>query len=149
MVARAISAFNKSPGGTVEANPALARAYYRAGGNVGYLVPGDNGNVCTVEIVQGELSRVACGSSSGIATKGTTSTTVVRGGYEVSGLLPRGTRAVSITGADGHTSRVEVDAYGGFDFVGTGSLARVSYTLPDGREEIDSSQFPASTAHAG
>ncbi|MGH2833425.1 MAG: hypothetical protein ACRDK2_11695 [Solirubrobacteraceae bacterium] len=142
LVANAILALERSPGGAGGANPTLARAYYQTGANAGYLVPGTGDNLCTVQIYNGQLSQAGCGSASAISTKGILSTTVVPGGYEVSGLLPRGTKAVNLTGADGHTTSVEVNADGGFDLVGTGTLTRIAYKLPSGGEEVDSTRFP-------
>lgn len=151
MVARAIESLGKLPGGLggAGANPALARMYYRVGENAGYLVPGNADVLCSVQIYEGKPIGAGCGTASTWLAKGSVSTTVVPGGYEVSGLLPRGTKQVSVTGADGHTSSVDADAYGGFDFVGAGAITRIAYKLPNGREEVDSSRFPPPTPGAG
>jgi hypothetical protein len=78
------------------ANSELARRISQFGEDAEYLVPG-NEVVCVVSIADGHPIGAGCAPASSVETEGTTSLTVVPGGYDVTGILPKGTADVRIT----------------------------------------------------
>jgi hypothetical protein len=124
------------------ANSELARRISQDGENAEYVVPG-NEVVCMVSITVGHATGGGCAQSSSVEKTGTTSLTVVPGGYEVSGILPTGTATVSITSASGQTTDVAANANHAFEFYSAAPLAKLSYVLPDGGEHEGSLALPA------
>ncbi len=128
------------------ANSELARRVSQNGENAEYVVPG-NEVVCLVAISVGHATGGGCAPASSVESKGTTSLTVVPGGYEVSGILPTGTSEVSITTSSGNTTAVDANANHAFEFYSAAPLAKLVYALPDGGEHEGSLELPA-PAHA-
>jgi hypothetical protein len=124
------------------ANSELARRVSQDGENAEYVVPG-NGVVCMVAISVGHATGGGCAPASSVEAKGTTSLTVVPGGYEVSGILPTGTSDVSITNTSGNTTVVEADANHAFEFYSAAPLAKLVYSLPGGGQHEGSLELPA------
>jgi hypothetical protein len=121
------------------ANSALARRISRAGEDAEYLVPG-NAVLCMVSV--GHATGGGCAPQSSVETAGSTSMTVVPGGYEVSGILPRSTSTVSITDASGQTSTVAANANHAFHYFSAAPLARLAYDLPSGGQHVGSLALP-------
>jgi hypothetical protein len=129
-----------------EANSALARRVSQEGENAEYVVPG-NEVVCLVAISVGHATGGGCAPASSVETKGTTSLTVVPGGYEVSGILPTGTSDVTITTTSGSATVVDANANHAFEFYSAVPLAKLVYSLPAGGEHEGSLELPP-PAHA-
>jgi hypothetical protein len=129
-----------------EANSGLARRVSRDGENAEYVVPG-NEVVCVVAISVGHATGGGCAPASSVETNGTTSLTVVPGGYEVSGILPTGTRDVTITTASGDSTVVNANANHAFEFYSAAPLAKLVYSLPGGGQHEGSLELPP-PAHA-
>jgi len=128
------------------ANSALARRVSQDGENAEYVVPG-NEIVCLVAISVGQATGGGCAPASSVETNGTTSLTVVPGGFEVSGILPTGTSDVTITTTSGSATVVDANANHAFEFYSTAPLAKVVYSLPAGGEHEGSLELPP-PAHA-
>ena len=149
LVAKAVALLERQAlAGKPGANAALARAYYESDGDAGYLVPAGAGTLCTVQIYQGELLGMGCGEEADLSRHGTVSVRVVQGGYDVSGLLPKGTGEASITLA-GHATTVKADEYGGFDLATKVWPEKVAYRLPGGGESVQTMSPPPAPAKAG
>jgi hypothetical protein len=129
------------PGSTGGANSELARRVSQVGEDAEYLVPG-NEVLCMVSITLGHPTGGGCAPASSLEANGTTSLTVVPGGYQVSGLLPNGTSNVRITDASGQTSTVAVNANRAFHFYSAAPLARLVYDLPGGGQHVGSLTLP-------
>jgi hypothetical protein len=124
-----------------EANSGLARRVSQDGENAEYVVPG-NEVVCLVAISVGHATGGGCAPASSVETKGTTSLTVVPGGYEVSGILPTGTSDVTITTASGDSTVVSANANHAFEFFSAAPLAKLVYSLPGGGQHEGSLELP-------
>jgi hypothetical protein len=124
-----------------EANSGLARRVSKDGENAEYIVPG-NEVVCLVAISVGHATGGGCAPASSVETKGTTSLTVVPGGYEVSGILPTGTSDVAITTASGTSTVVSANANHAFEFFSAAPLAKLVYSLPGGGQHEGSLELP-------
>lgn|ERR1700691_4619859 len=124
------------------ANSELARRVSQAGENAEYVVPGDE-VVCMVAISVGHATGGGCAPVSSVEAKGTTSLTVVPGGYEVSGILPKGISNVSITSTSGNTTVVDANANHAFDFYSAAPLAKLVYSLSGGGQHEGSLELPA------
>ena len=109
-------------------------------------MPG-NEVVCLVAISVGHATGGGCAPASSVETNGTTSLTVVPGGYEVSGILPTGTRDVTITTASGDSTVVNANANHAFEFYSAAPLAKLVYSLPGGGQHEGSLELPP-PAHA-
>jgi hypothetical protein len=129
------------PGGTGGANSELARRVSQVGEDAEYLVPG-NEVLCMVSITLGRPTGGGCAQASSLEANGTTSLTVVPGGYQVSGLLPNGTSNVRITDASGQTSTVKANANRAFHFFSATPLAQLVYDLPGGGQHVGSLALP-------
>ncbi len=129
------------PGSTGGANSGLARRISQAGEDAEYLVPG-NEVLCMVSITVGHATGGGCAPASSIETTGTTSLTVVPGGYEVSGILPSGISDVRITDASGQTTTVAANANRAFQFFSAGPLTKLVYDLPGGGQHVGSLALP-------
>jgi hypothetical protein len=128
------------------ANSALARRVSQDGENAEYVVPG-NEVVCLVAISVGHATGGGCAPAPSVEAKGTTSLTVVPGGYEVSGILPTGTADVTITASNGSATVVDANANHAFEFYSAVPLAKLVYSLPGGGEHEGSLELPP-PAHA-
>jgi hypothetical protein len=126
------------------ANSALARRVSQDGDNAEYLVPG-NEVVCLVAISVGHPTGGGCAPASSVETKGTTSLTVVPGGYEVSGILPTGTSDVTITTTSGTATVVDANANHAFEFYSAAPLSKLAYSLPAGGQHEGSLELPPLT----
>ena len=129
------------PGELGGANSELARRVSEDGDNAEYVVPGDE-VVCMVAISSGAAAGGGCAPASSVESTGSTSLTVVPGGYEVSGILPTGTDDVSITAADGQTTLVAANANHAFEFYSAAPLKRLTYALPNGAQHEGSLELP-------
>jgi hypothetical protein len=129
------------PGSTGGANSGLARRISQVGEDAEYLVPGDE-VLCMVSITVGQATGGGCAPVSSVESAGTTSLTVVPGGYEVSGILPSGTSNVRITDTSGQTTTVAVNANRAFHFFSAVPLARLVYDLPGGGQHVGSLALP-------
>lgn len=134
---------SQTPNGTGQANSELARRVSQAGDDAEYLVPG-NEVVCMVSITAGRATGGGCAPASSVETVGTTSLTVSPGGYELTGILPRGTSDARIVDATGHTTTVVANANRAFRFFTATPLARLEYQLPGGGEHVGSLAPPPS-----
>jgi hypothetical protein len=123
------------------ANSALARRISQDGDNSEYVVPG-NEVVCMVAISSGAATGGGCAPASAVESTGTTSLTVVPGGYEVSGILPTGTSDVSITDVSGQTTAVTANSNHAFEFFSAAPLKRLTYALPNGTQHEGSLELP-------
>ncbi len=123
------------------ANSQLARRISDTGEDSEYLVPGRE-VLCMVSITAGHPSGAGCAPETSIETTGTTSLTVVLGGYEVSGILPIGTGNVRITDASGHTTTVTTNANHAFQYFSPVPLSQLAYGLPGGGEHVGSLALP-------
>jgi|HubBroStandDraft_6_1064221.scaffolds.fasta_scaffold403456_2 hypothetical protein len=130
------------PSETAGANSELARRVSQDGENAEYVVPG-NEVVCMVAITVGHPTGGGCASASSVETTGTTSLTVVPGGYEVSGILPAGISDVRITNTSKQTAIVAANANHAFEFFSASPLEKLSYALPSGGEHEGSLELPA------
>jgi hypothetical protein len=122
---------------TAGANSELARRISQVGEDAEYLVPG-NETVCIVSITAGHPTGGGCARASSVETEGTTSLTVVPGGYTVTGILPEGTADVRITDAGGQTTTVTANAKRAFHFFSPAPLVRLAYRLPGGGQHVGS-----------
>lgn len=129
------------PAETGGANSELARRISQVGEDAEYLVPG-NEVLCMVSITVGHATGGGCAPASSVERTGTTSLTVVPGGYEVSGILPAGTSDVNITDSSGHTTTVSANADHAFQFFSAAPLARCAYDLPGGGQHVGSLELP-------
>jgi hypothetical protein len=127
---------------TAGANTELARRISQVGEDAEYLVPG-NDVVCLVSITVGQAAGGGCAQASSVEATGTTSLTVVPQGYEVTGILPRGTREVDIVDTGGHRNTVVANANRAFHFVSAVSLAYLVYELPGGGQHVGSLALPS------
>ncbi|MGP0102594.1 MAG: hypothetical protein ACLPUT_13375 [Solirubrobacteraceae bacterium] len=123
------------------ANSELARRVSQDGENAEYVVPG-NEVVCMVSISVGHATGGGCAQASSVEQTGTTSLTVVPGGYEVSGILPTGTTTVSIANTIKQTTVVTANANHAFEFYSAAPLEKLSYALPGGGEHEGSLELP-------
>jgi len=137
-----VLASRDEPGSTGGANSELARRISQVEEDAEYLVPG-NEVLCMVSITAGHATGAGCAPASSIETTGTTSLTVVPGGYEVSGILPAGTSDVRITDAGGHATTVAANANRAFHFFSAAPLARLVYDLPGGAQHVGSLALPS------
>jgi hypothetical protein len=126
-----VLASRDEPAEIAGANSELARRISQDGENAEYVVPGSE-VVCMVAISVGHPTGGGCASASSVETTGTTSLTVVPGGYEVSGILPAGTRDVRITNTSQQTTVVAANENHAFEFFSAAPLAKLSYALPSG-----------------
>jgi hypothetical protein len=124
-----------------EANPELARRISDDGEDAEYLVPG-NEVLCMVVIAAGHGTGGGCAPVSSVEADGTTSLTVVPGGYEVSGILPIGTSSVSISTTTGQTTVVAANADHAFEFLSAVPLSKLVYSLPSGAQHTGSLDLP-------
>jgi hypothetical protein len=92
--------------------------------------------LCTVSVDAGRPTGGGCAPASSVEAVGTTSVTVLPGGYEVSGILPIGTAEVRITDTTGRTSSVSASVNHAFEFFSAVPLARLVYELPDGDRHV-------------
>ena len=136
-----ILASHDEAGSTGGANSELARRISQVGEDAEYLVPG-NEVLCMVSITVGHATGGGCASASSVETTGTTSLTVVPGGYEVSGILPQSTSGVRITDTSGQGATVAANANHAFQFSSAVPLARLVYDLPGGGEHVGSLALP-------
>jgi hypothetical protein len=123
------------------ANSDLARRISQVGEDAEYLVPG-NEVICIVSITLGRATGGGCAPASSVEAVGTTSLTVLPGGYDLTGILPRGTTDASITDALGQTTTVVANANRAFHFFSAAPLARLLYELPGGGRQISSLALP-------
>lgn len=128
--------------GTAGPNSQLARRISGSGEDAEYLVPG-NEVLCMVSITVGHPTGGGCAPASSVESTGTTSLTVVPGGYEVSGILPDGTSDVRITDASGQTTTVAANANHAFAYFSPGPLSHLSYDLPGGGQHVGDLSLPA------
>jgi hypothetical protein len=119
------------------ASSELARRISQVAEDAEYLVPG-NETVCIVSITAGHPTGGGCARASSVETEGTTSLTVVPGGYTVTGILPGGTADVRITDAGGQTVTVTANANRAFHFFSATPLVRLAYQLPGGGQHVGS-----------
>jgi hypothetical protein len=127
---------------TGEANSELARRISQAGEDAEYLVPG-NEVLCMVSIASGRATGGGCAPASSVETVGTTSVTVVPGGYAVTGILPMGTTDVTISDATGRTFTVVANANHAFHFFSAAPLSQLAYGLPVGGRHVGSLALPS------
>jgi hypothetical protein len=123
------------------ANGALARRISQSEGDAEYLVPGSE-VLCIVSITVGHPTGGGCAPLSSVDAFGTTSLTVVPGGYELTGILPKGTADVRITDEGGQTTTVMPNANRAFQFFSAAPLVRLAYRLPSGAERVGSLALP-------
>jgi hypothetical protein len=141
-VARVMSVLeSKAEANTGGANSELARRISQLGEDAEYLVPGRE-VLCVVSITAGHPTGGGCALLASVDAFGTTSLTVVPGGYEVTGILPNGTADARITDAGGQTTTVMPNANRAFQFFGTGPLARLAYRLAGGAQHVGSLTLP-------
>lgn len=127
------------------ANIELARRDYSSpNGDAGYLIPGRNGNVCSIHLYHGHVSGASCTTvDRRLEENGSIGMMVVSGGYEVYGELPAGTRSVRVTDAQHHVYEVQANRWGGFDFVGRGVMSRLEAQTAAGLWRLcESGAFP-------
>jgi hypothetical protein len=127
--------------GLVAADTELARRISRIGEDSQYLVPG-NEVLCVVSLSAGRATGGGCAPASSVAAVGTTSLTLVSGGYEVSGILPAGTAEVRITDASGNTSSVPANADHAFELFSAVPLLQLVYELPGGGRHVGTLSLP-------
>jgi hypothetical protein len=123
------------------ANSELARRISQVGEDAEYLVPG-NEVLCVVSITVGQPTGGGCAQASSLEAVGTTSLTVVPQGYQVTGILPKGTGEVDIVDASGHRTTVVANANRAFHFLSAMPLARLVYELPGGGQHVGSLALP-------
>jgi hypothetical protein len=123
------------------ANSGLARRISQVGQDAEYLVPG-NEVLCIVSVTVGHATGGGCAPASSVETEGTTSLTVIAGGYVVTGILPEGTADVRITDALGETTTVAANANRAFHFFSVAPLARLVYDRPSGGRHAGSLELP-------
>jgi hypothetical protein len=126
---------------TGQANSGLARRIAQVGENAEYLVPG-NEVLCVASITAGRATGGGCAPASSVEAVGTTSLTVLPGGYDVTGILPKGITDVRITNALGETTTVAANANRAFHFFSAVPLARLEYDLPGGGLHAGSLALP-------
>jgi hypothetical protein len=126
---------------TGQANSGLARRIGQVGADAEYLVPG-NEVLCVVSIVAGRATGGGCAPAPSVEAVGTTSLTVLPGGYDVTGIVPKGTSDVRITSALGETTTVAANANRSFHFFSAVPLARLEYDLPGGGRHVGSLALP-------
>jgi len=137
-----ILASHDETGSTGQANSELARRISQVGEDAEYLVPG-NEVLCMVSITAaGHATGGGCAPASLVETAGTTSLTVVPGGYEVTGILPGATGNVKITDASGQTTTVAANANRAFHFFSAAPLTQLVYDLPGGGQHVGSLMLP-------
>jgi hypothetical protein len=142
LVAQVMSVLaGQSEANTGGANSGLARRISLVGEDAEYLVPG-NEVLCIVAIATGRARAGGCAPATSLETVGTTSLTVVPGGYELTGILPEGTRQVSVTDAPGETTVVAANANRAFHFFSAARLAELVYDLPGGGRHVGSLALP-------
>jgi hypothetical protein len=122
---------------TAQANSGLARRILQVGEDAEYLVPG-NEVLCMVSITSGRATGGGCAPASSVETLGTTSLTVVPAGYDLTGVLPKGTTDVTISDATGRTSTVAANANHAFHFFSAAPLTQLVYRLPGGGRHVGS-----------
>jgi hypothetical protein len=141
-VARVMSVLeSKAEVNTGGANSELARRISQLGEDAEYLVPGKE-VLCVVSITVGHPTGGGCAPLASIDAVGTTSLTVVPGGYEVTGILPNDTADVRITDAGGMTTTVLPNGNRAFQFFSAAPLARLAYRLPGGGQHVGSLTLP-------
>jgi hypothetical protein len=117
------------------ANSQLARKVAQDGEDAEYLVPG-NEVLCMVSVTLGRATGGGCAPASSVETKGTTSLTVVPGGYEVSGILPTATSSVTITNARGRSETIAANEDHAFVYLSAVAPQKLAYELPGGGEHV-------------
>jgi hypothetical protein len=129
-------------GASSGANTELARRISQDGETAEWIVPG-NEVLCMVSITMGHATGGGCAPSSSVENTGTTSLTVVAGGYELSGILPSGTNDISITNMGKQTTVVAANPNHAFEFFSATPLEKLSYALPGGGTHEGSLELPA------
>jgi hypothetical protein len=124
------------------ANSALARRLWQAADREEYLVPGEQ-VLCLVSLAAEHPSAGGCAPAASLEAKGTTSLTVIPGGFELTGILPRGVHDVQITDASARSVSIAADADRAFLFLSAVPLARLEYDLPGGARCVASLALPA------
>lgn len=122
-----------------EANLKRARRFYydSASGEAQYVVPGAKGAFCTLNVDRGGISRMGCSKIGGaLEEDGTIAMTVLKGGYELSGLLPRGARKFRIVSANHEVLEAFANRWGGFQIAGKGVLMRFEARMRSGRWRV-------------
>jgi hypothetical protein len=123
------------------ANSGLARRISQAGEDAEYLVPG-NEVLCIVSITAGRATGGGCAPAPSVEAEGTTSLTVLPGGYELTGILPRGATDASITNALGDTATVAANENRAVHFFSPVPLVRLVCDLPAGGRHVGSLALP-------
>ncbi|MGH2832728.1 MAG: hypothetical protein ACRDK2_08125, partial [Solirubrobacteraceae bacterium] len=123
------------------ANTEFARRISQNGESAEYLIPG-NEVLCMVSITMNHTTGDGCAPSSSVESTGTTSLTVVPGGYELSGILPTGTTNISITNTSKQTTLVPANPNHAFEFFSATPLQKLSYALPTGGTHEGSLELP-------
>jgi hypothetical protein len=95
-----------------------------------------------VSVTLGHATGGGCAPASSVETKGTTSLTVVPGGYEVSGILPSGASSVSITNANGQSETIQANEDHAFVYLSAVPLQRLVYALPGGGQHVGALALP-------
>lgn len=127
------------------ANVKLARRDWSApNGDAGFLMPGSNGKVCSIHVYRRRVAGASCTTvDRRVREAGCIGMMVVSGGYEVYGELPAGTRGVRVTSAGEHAHEVDVNRWGGFDFIGSGVMSKLEVEMKDGRwQQRELGPFP-------
>lgn len=123
------------------ANAGLARRISQDQDSAEWIVPGDE-VVCMVAITAGHSTGAGCAAAKSVESTGTTSLTVVPGGYRVSGILPTGIANAKITNSSGEVTIVTANANHAFQFFSAESLKSISYALPEGGQHEGSLELP-------
>lgn len=123
------------------ANSGLARRISQVGDDAEYLVPGDE-VLCMVSITAGRAGGGGCAPASSIEAVGTTSLTVLPGGYDLTGILPRGTSYARVTDSLGDTTTVAANANRAIHLFSVVPPARVAYELPGGGRHVGELALP-------
>jgi len=125
---------------------ARARRFYydAASGAAQYVAPGTEGAFCTIGVNGTQVSEMGCSRiGPGVEAHGTMRMTVMKGGYELSGLLPRGARRFRVVSSKHDVKEGVANRWGGFRFAGKGIAAKLEAEMRDGRwRVIEDQPFP-------
>lgn len=122
-----------------EASLKRARRFYydSASGESQYVVPGANGAFCTLNVDKGRISGMGCSKvGSSVEQNGTIAMSVTKGGYELSGLLPRGARKYRILDRNRRVREGSANRWGGFAIAGKGVLLRFEARMRSGEWRV-------------
>lgn len=129
-----------------EAKLVHARRFYfdSASGEAEYVVPGAKGDFCTLNVKGREISRLGCSKiGTGVERNGMIGMTVVKGGYELGGLLPRGATRFRVVDSKHDVYEGSPSRWGGFEIAGKGAMSRLEAQTRSGRwRVIVNTRFP-------